>query len=201
MSIDIERLKGDADMISVARYIGASVKKCGHTVFIDCPNPNHNESKPDHCAVSRDGKKAHCFSCGYSYDVLAYVSSWNEKFRGCSMTFKESLETVGDVCGGHECYETGYKHKSPMPFSDEDLRSVGFEQLKDLKKLWETDKDTFFKKLLDASEKAVKRYSSLKRMIANPLSDEEISLKNEWDEGEHISRRIRKYCLKACNAA
>ena len=167
MRYDVDRLKAAADCYSVARYIGIPIKRSGSTTFIECPNPDHHETRFEHCAISRDGRFCHCYSgkCLKSYDVIGMVKSYSEK-QGRELSFLEACGIVGDSCGGREFYELSEEgHRAPsFEFSEEETALIGFAP--DLKTAKEAalKKRDFFKVLLDGCLEETKRQQALKEI-------------------------------------
>lgn len=129
MRFDVEALKAAADCASVARYIGIPMRRSGGTTFIECPNPDHRETRFEHCAISHDGRYCHCFSgkCGMSFDVIGMVKSYSEK-QGRELSFLEACEIVADACGGSDNYLLSEDPKaSPFQITDEERELIGFQ--------------------------------------------------------------------------
>ena len=85
MAIDVDALKKATDLVSV---VGAyvSLKKQGREFKALCPF--HADTSPSFYVVPAKGL-CHCFSCGWSGDVIAFVQEIE------SLDFKEACERLG----------------------------------------------------------------------------------------------------------
>lgn len=90
-AIDLPRLKA-ISLTSVARAMGANLQKCGKHYRTLCPwHPDKNPS----LVIYEDRKQngCHCFACGVTKDVIAYVMQMK------SLSFTEACQWLGAQYG------------------------------------------------------------------------------------------------------
>lgn len=85
MSIDVDRLKAEADLVGVVgRYV--QLRKAGPEYSGCCPF--HEERTPSFTVNPKKGF-VHCFGCGAHHDVIGFLMA----ITGC--TFQEACEQLG----------------------------------------------------------------------------------------------------------
>jgi len=94
MNLDIERLKEDADPLTVAEAIDMDIESHGRRISVLCPA--HNDTNHGSCFLTKNGYR--CYSCGESNDVIDMVR------RKKKIGFIEAVNLIACLYGGEEQY-------------------------------------------------------------------------------------------------
>lgn len=129
---DKEALLAEADMRTVAEYLGAPVLKRGASLFTECPghviNKGEREHKLTHFQISR--RSGYCYSCGYRANAITFAMDYSNNILESPTTEDEACGIVADTLGGRDMYllnveEKTAKSGSMMPLSREDAKVIG----------------------------------------------------------------------------
>lgn len=129
---DKEALLAEADMRTVAEYLGAPVLKRGASLFTECPGhvitKGRREHKLTHFQISRHG--GYCYSCGYHANPIQFAMDYNTNILGIPTTEEEACGIVADTLGGRDIYLLGEEKKrtktnGKMPLSRQDAELIG----------------------------------------------------------------------------
>lgn len=91
---------------------------------IECPSGTHNDHDMNRCAVYEGG--CHCFSCGYTQDVIGMVRDYYTNIRHEPIDFLSAARLVANTCGGEAMYTINDDGKiPPFPFTREELQICG----------------------------------------------------------------------------
>jgi DNA primase len=86
----IDEIKRQSDLAEVVIEHGIELKRRGRTLFGLCP---FHEEKTASFAVSQEAGLFHCFGCGASGDVIAFVVRFHR------ISFREALERLAIRAG------------------------------------------------------------------------------------------------------
>ncbi len=109
---DIERIKSECDIETVAEAIGMEVKPKseGHgRTWLICPNPQHNDHNfgSCYCGTKKDGQEYWtCRACGAGGDVIKMVQLFKD------VSFNEACQIICDTFGGASLYS--FKNKKEV---------------------------------------------------------------------------------------
>ena len=67
---DMDKLKENADIMSVLDDLGVNYKLHGDNYFLYCPNPDHIDNHPTNCYFKRDWNNVYCTVCNKSYSAI-----------------------------------------------------------------------------------------------------------------------------------
>lgn len=93
----IEKVKQIA-LIDVVAALGMPSKRSGKQFFIPCPNPQHQESSMEHCAIESRKNIFNCFHCNASGNNAITFFSW-VNFGEKEGHFKASILGVAELMG------------------------------------------------------------------------------------------------------
>lgn len=81
----------EVTLVDLVQAMGLPVKRSGKQLFVPCPNPAHEETNYEHCAIEIHKNIFHCFTCANvgGKSALTYYS-WHN-FGKSEGTFKESV--------------------------------------------------------------------------------------------------------------
>ncbi len=109
---DIERIKSECDIETVAEAIGMDVKPKseGHgRTWLICPNPYHNDHNfgSCYCGTDKNGYEYWtCRACGAHGDVIKMVQLFKD------VSFNEACQIICDTFGGVSSYKIKNKEEA-----------------------------------------------------------------------------------------
>ena len=109
MRYDLEKLKEETDIISVASSMGMQSKGSGRAIQFLCPNPDHNDNHFGSCKLTKDGRGIICYAClsaNGKHKTWDAVSLLTECF---GYDFKEACQYLAEFSGMPERYYIGQK--------------------------------------------------------------------------------------------
>ena len=146
----IEKLHAHIDCVGVLENLGIPLTRGRQPSFLCL---NHNDSHTGNCRVMSDSA-VHCFACGWHADQIGIVMKAVETglVPGTSPNvFKSACEIIAGWTGDELCWDKKKIEKreyvEPLRIHRSDLDLLGVNDTETLKKLYEVDRQEFWRYL------------------------------------------------------
>ncbi len=120
---DYARLKQEADIETVVRYLGMKVKRYGSAFFVLCPLPQHMDHHATNCYFKSGWNNLYCNTCGAAINAIDLIMLVNH------VSYGEAADTLWELEGRPDWYYAGKNkenHKNTcFQLSREDASFLG----------------------------------------------------------------------------
>ncbi len=117
MNIDYSKIIDAADTLDVAEYFGIETyRKGGHT-FILCPEPEHNDTRPNNCTLTKKGY--YCFACGGKGNLIKMISN----FLG--IPYSDAALRIANMYGGIQDFSSESDIYEFFPLTNREISAIG----------------------------------------------------------------------------
>ena len=70
---DREELLKEVTPLTAVEYLGIETRRCGSSLSILCPSPDHNDQHYGSCMLTRGGTFCKCYACGKHFNALDLI--------------------------------------------------------------------------------------------------------------------------------
>ena len=115
---DREELLKEVTPLTAVEYLGIETRRCGSSLSILCPSPDHNDQHYGSCMLTRGGTFCKCYACGKHFNALDLILNTKD----CS--YYEGMCILASLAGRENDFEA-----SARPSSKEQEQDLRFQNL------------------------------------------------------------------------